>query len=207
MFYEPHKRNHGLRYDPFKALIVPRPIGWISSLRADGAVNLAPYSFFNGISARPPMVMFASEGEKDSLRNVRDTREFVCNFVSRDLAVAMNDTSAPLPHGTSEFGYAGLTAVPSHIVSPPRVAEAKAALECKLLQVVAVDDLEGQPTDRFLVIGQVVGVHIDDAMITDGMVIATRMRALARLGYNDYASVDEAFEITRPKGGANELAV
>ncbi len=121
MFYEPRLRNHGLSHDPLKALVAPRPIGWISSLGADGTVNLAPYSFFNMVSDRPPIVMFSSDGRKDSLRNVEETGEFVCNIVTTDFTHQMNTSSAPYPHGVNEFEKAGLAMEPSRLVKPPRV--------------------------------------------------------------------------------------
>ena len=198
-FYEP-QNGHGLPHDPFKAILAPRPIGWISSLDAQGRVNLAPYSFFNGFGSSPPIVGFSSEGRKDSLHNVEATGEFVCNLVSRELAEAMNLTAAALPSGTDEMAAAGLAAAPSRCVRPPRVALSPAALECKLLQVLTLQDLAGNPTGAHLVLGQVVGVHIDPRYLKDGIFDTAAARPIARCGYRgDYAEVDQLFEMIRPK--------
>src|SRR6185312_2406434 len=138
-FYEP-RRGHGLPHDPFKAIVAPRPIGWISSIDSTGRVNLAPYSFFNAFCEAPPIIGFSSGGRKDSQRNAEETGEFVFNLATRRQAEAMNRTSAPLPHGVSEFEVAGLTAAASRLVKPPRVADAPAALECKLVLVLPIKD-------------------------------------------------------------------
>lgn len=201
MFYDAERNDHGLPHDPFKALISPRPIGWISSLSKDGKVNLAPYSFFNAISSKPNMVMVSSEGLKDTIRNIAETGEFVCSLATFDLRMEMNQTSAPLPHGESEFVHAGLTPVPSHKVRPPRVGESPVALECVTVEVRALVDRHGRTLDRHVAIGEVVGVHIDDGLIVDGRVDITRARPIARLGYKDYAVIDQVFELTRPPGG------
>jgi flavin reductase (DIM6/NTAB) family NADH-FMN oxidoreductase RutF len=192
--------GHGLPHDPFKALVAPRPIGWISSLDKQGRVNLAPYSFFNAISDKPHMVAFSSAGTKDSLQNILETGEFVCSMATYDLRDAMNATSATLPHGTSEFDHAGLEAAPSFRVKPPRVKAAPAALECKLLQTVPLVSLEGEQSYT-LVIGQVVAIYIDDAMIKNGLVDTAALDLIARGGYHDYfrASAANRFSITRPK--------
>lgn len=203
MFYEPALRNHGLKFDPFKALVAPRPIGWISSLSPDGKVNLAPYSYFNAVASRPPLVLFSSEGDKDSTKNIRQTGEFCCSIVGLELAQQMNQTSAALPHGMSEFGFSGLTPAPSRLVKPPHVREARAALECRLLDIIQPVTLEGTKADNFIVLGQVVGIHVDDTIIEDGRVRADKLKPLSRLGYNDYAAVEQVFEMIRPdyKGG------
>lgn len=201
MFYDAERNDHGLPHDPFKALISPRPIGWISSLSKDGKVNLAPYSFFNAISSKPNMVMVSSEGLKDTIRNIAETGEFVCSLATFDLRMEMNQTSAPLPHGESEFAHAGLTPVSSHKVRPPRVGESPVALECVTVEVRALVDRHGRTLDRHVAIGEVVGVHIDDGLIVDGRVDITRARPIARLGYKDYAVIDQVFELTRPPGG------
>jgi flavin reductase (DIM6/NTAB) family NADH-FMN oxidoreductase RutF len=199
MFYEPSKRNHGLPYDPLKAIIAPRPIGWITTMGRDGKVNLAPYSFFNGFSTRPPIVGYSGEGEKDSVALAEETGEFVCSLATYDLREQMNATSATLPRGTNEMEVAGIEAAPSRMVKPPRVAASPCAMECKWLQTIHLKDLDGNPVDRYLVLGMVVGVHIEDRFIKDGMVDTAAMRPIARLGYNDYAVVDSVFSITRPK--------
>jgi len=197
-FYEPRK-GHGLPHDPFKAIVAPRPIGWISSLDAEGRVNLAPYSFFNGASSRPPIVYFSSEGRKDSLANVEATGEFVCNLATRELADAMNRTSAPVAHGVDEMALAGLAPAPSRCVRAPRVAIAPAALECKLLQIVTLKGLDGVSTGAHLVLGEVVGVHIDPAYLKDGIFDTAAARPIARCGYQgDYAEVSSLFQMFRP---------
>jgi flavin reductase (DIM6/NTAB) family NADH-FMN oxidoreductase RutF len=198
VFYEPAKRNHGLPHDPFKAIVTPRPIGWISSLDRDGNLNLAPYSYFNAIATHPPMVMFSSESAKDSVANIEQTKEFVCNLVTWDLRDAMNKSSATVPHHVNEFELAGLEAAPSRLVKPPRVAASPCALECKLLQIVPLKDIEGRPVNVFTVIGQVVGVHIDEQFIKDGILDTAAMVPIARCGYRQYARGDEIFEMTRP---------
>lgn len=197
MFYQP-RSGHPLRHDPFKAIVAPRPIGWISSISADGVVNLAPYSFFTAVSGRPPMVIFASEGFKDSISNVEATREFVVNLATRPLADRMNETSRAHPSGIDEFGPAGLTPVASTLVRPPRVAESPAALECRVTQMVPLVDLEGNAGDRLMAIGEVIGVHIDEAYLANGMFDMVAARTIARCGYRDYAEVTGLFQMTRP---------
>ena len=198
MFYDAVKNDHGLRYDPFKAIVAPRPIGWITSMSAKGEINLAPYSYFNGISNRPNVVMFSSEGRKDSVAFVEETREFVCSLTTWDLREQMNATSAPLARGINEMERAGLTPAPSRLVKPPRVAESPCALECKLLKIVGLDDIDGKPTDRHVVFGQVVGVHIDDRFIKDGLLDTAALKPIARCGYDQYAVVESVFSMTRP---------
>ena len=198
MFYE-LAEGHGLPHDPFKAIVAPRPIGWISTLGPDGALNLAPYSFFNALGTDPHLVMFSSEGEKDSVTFARATGEFVASFASADLAERINASSVDAPRGVSEFGYAGLTPVPSRLVGPPRVAEAHAALECKVTEIFRPRGLDGHSGDRFMVIGEVVGIHIDDAVMTDGPFDIVKAGGLGRLGYMDYAVVTETFAMRRPK--------
>jgi flavin reductase (DIM6/NTAB) family NADH-FMN oxidoreductase RutF len=198
MFYEPIKRNHGLPHDPFKAIVAPRPIGWISSMDGQGRVNLAPYSFFNGVASFPPMVMFASEGSKDSVSNIRETMEFVCNLATWDLRDAMNRTSAAVPHEINEFELAGLTPAPSQLVKPPRVAEAPCALECKATDIVQMKGADGAPRENYVVFGEVVGIHIDEQYIKNGILDSAAMKPIARLGYRDYSVVTELFQMTRP---------
>jgi flavin reductase (DIM6/NTAB) family NADH-FMN oxidoreductase RutF len=202
MFYTTRSNDHGLPHDPFKAIVAPRPIGWISSMSARGEINLAPYSFFNGVSSRPPIVCFSSEGRKDSLDFAEETGEFVCNLATWDLREAMNLTSAPYPRGIDEMREAGLTPAPSRLVKPPRVAQAPCALECKWLQTVSVRDLDGRPIDRHVVFGQVVGVHIEDRFIRNGLLDTAAMKPIARCGYNEYAVVEAVFSIVRPEVAA-----
>ncbi len=198
-FYEPAK-GHGLAHDPFKAIVAPRPIGWISSIDAQGRVNLAPYSFFNAVCDTPPMVMFSSSGWKDSVSNVEATREFVCNLVTRALAAKMNLTSAMLPHGVNEFEFAGLEAAGSCLVRPPRVAEAPAALECKLVEIVRLRGLDGRHLDQYVTIGQVVGVHIERAFLKDGLFDLLATHPVQRAGYAaDYTEGTTGFQMKRPQ--------
>jgi flavin reductase (DIM6/NTAB) family NADH-FMN oxidoreductase RutF len=198
-FYEPSK-GHGLAHDPFKALVAPRPIGWISTCDAGGRVNLAPYSFFNAVCDRPPMVMFSSAGWKDTVANIQATGEFVCNLVTRPLAGKMNQTSAALPHGVNEFEFAKLPAVASRIVAPPRVAEAPAALECKLVEIVRLHSANGATLDQHLTIGEVVGVHIDRAYLKDGLFDLLATHPVQRAGYAaDYTEATTGFTMKRPQ--------
>jgi flavin reductase (DIM6/NTAB) family NADH-FMN oxidoreductase RutF len=199
MFYEPEQRDPRLPHDPFKAIVAPRPIGWISSISAGGQVNLAPYSFFNAVASKPNIVMFSSEGIKDSVSNIRETKEFVCSLATWDLREKMNQTSAPYARGVNEFERAGLEPAPSRIVKPPRVAASPCALECKLLQITELNDLEGKPLNRYSVFGQVVGVHIDDRFIRDGMLDTAAMKPITRAGYHEYAVMTEAFTMVRPE--------
>jgi flavin reductase (DIM6/NTAB) family NADH-FMN oxidoreductase RutF len=195
MFYDAVKNDHGFQFDPFKALVVPRPIGWVSSLSAEGQANLAPYSFFNAFSQAPHYVAFGSGPRKDSLRNIEATGEFAFSLATFDLRERMNATSAHVK--TDEFELAGLTKAPCRMIRPPRVAESPAALECRLFQVVPLPDDDGHAED-FLVIGRVVGIHIDDRFIQDGRVDTAAMRPIARLGYSEYATVTEVWRMRRP---------
>jgi flavin reductase (DIM6/NTAB) family NADH-FMN oxidoreductase RutF len=198
MFYEPFKRDRAvLPHDPFKALVTPRPIGWISTIDAENRANLAPYSFFNAVSDNPHIVAFASDGRKDSLVNAEACGEFVCNLATWDLREAMNTTSATLPPGDDEFVHAGLATAPSILVRPPRVAASPWALECKTLAVFPMATLDGR-TRYYLVTGQVVGVYIDDRFIVNGRVDTAAMKPIARLGYDEYSLTDSAFRLTRP---------
>ncbi|MHA1528970.1 MAG: flavin reductase family protein [Alphaproteobacteria bacterium] len=204
MFYRPAD-GHGLPHDPFKALVTPRPIGWISTLDAQGRANLAPYSFFNGCGDAPPMVMFAQTGRKsrpepvkDSVANIRETGEFACNIVSQALKEAMNLSSGTYQPEVDEFELAGLTKAPGISISAPHVAEAPAVLECKLVKVV--DDLPSWREHAFniMIIGEVVGVHIDDAIVKDGRIDTLGYNPVARLGYKDYTTVTDIWAMERP---------
>ncbi len=203
MFYETEGNRHGLPHDPLKSCIVPRPIGWISTISRDGAVNLAPYSFFNGVASDPPMVMFASNGRqphgvKDSVTNCEETGEFVVNLATWDLRKQMNLTSAPTVPEDDEMALVGLEAEPARLVRPPRVKASPIHLECRYVQTVDLPCTD--PADRnAVVIGQVIGVHIRDDVLTDGLVDVAKLRPVARLGYMDYAVVDESFAMTFPK--------
>jgi flavin reductase (DIM6/NTAB) family NADH-FMN oxidoreductase RutF len=206
MHYATSGRAPGVKFDPFKALVVPRPIGWVATLGPDGVPNLAPYSFFNGISDSPPMVMFSSAGQKDSLRNVLATGEFTCSMANWDLREAMNLSSAPVNPGVDEFKLAGLETAPSLCIKPPRVAAAPAALECRLWKTIELPQREARPGARHapvaytLVIGEVVAIYVNDNFIEDGIVQTAKMQPLARLGYMDYAVVtaESMFTMNRP---------
>lgn len=200
LFYEPHLRDRALLpHDPFKALVAPRPIGWVSTMNADGRVNLAPYSFFNAVGEAPAMLAFSSYGAKDSSTFAGELREFVWNLATFDLRQAMNDTSAPLPRGASEFERAGLEMAPSRLVAPPRVAASRCSMECMVVQHLQLHDINGHPVDQYLVIGQVVGVHLDEAAIVNGVVDTAALRPIARCGGPaDYAVVESVFRMVRP---------
>jgi flavin reductase (DIM6/NTAB) family NADH-FMN oxidoreductase RutF len=199
MHYDTAKNNHGLRFNPFKALVAPRPIGWIGTIDGEGRRNLAPYSFFNAVSDRPPMVMFSSAGRKDSVCNIEETGEFTCSLATWDLRARMNMSSAAVAHEVDEFALSGLTPAASRMVKAPRVAESPAAFECKLWKVVEL------PADRghnyIVVFGSVIGVYIDDAFVKDGVVDTGAMKPIARMGYMEYSVVrpDTVFALNRPE--------
>ena len=199
-YYEPAK-GHGLRHDPFNAIIAPRPIGWISSRDRQGNVNLAPYSFFNGFNYRPPIIGFSSVSWKDSVANIQETGEFVWNLATMDLARQMNATSAHVAHGVDEFELAGLTAVPGRLVKVPRVAESPVAFECRLSQIVQLQGADGNKVQAWLTLGEVVAVHIDKAFIKDGVYQTALARPITRGGRSgDYFEIrpDAMFEMPRP---------
>jgi len=198
MFYATDRPDHGLPHDPFKAIVAPRPIGWITTMSAAGAINLAPYSYFNGVLSRPPVVMFSSEGRKDSLAFVEETKEFVCNLATWDLREKMNQTSAPYRRGVNEMEAAGLTAAPCRLVKPPRVSESPCALECRYLQTIPLHDENGNALNGWVVIGRVLGVHIDERFIKDGLLDTAAMRPIQRCGYHDYSVATETFTMVRP---------
>lgn len=191
-------RAEGLSHNPFKALVAPRPIGWISSLDAQGRANLAPYSFFNAVSDDPPIVMFSSSGWKHTVANVEATGEFVCNLATAHLQAQLNVSSAPVAAEVDEFELSGLEKAPSRLVRVPRVAAARAALECRLLRIVQLEDLAGSICGSHVVFGQVVGIHIDDAVVANGRIDMSRLQLLARLGYKDYSVTSDVFEMDRP---------
>lgn len=191
MFYEP-KDGHGLPHNPFKAIVAPRPIGWIST-RSHQGDNLAPYSFFNALADAPPQVMFAGD-LADSIRNARETGEFAVNIVGEAAMAAMNQTSKALPRGADEFAFAGVKKAECRRIDCPCVAGAPAVLECRLSHVV---QLLGQ--QNWLVIGEVVGIHIDETCLTDGLLDVEKYRPVARMGYHDYAVIREVVEMKRPR--------
>ncbi|SDE27939.1 NADH-FMN oxidoreductase RutF, flavin reductase (DIM6/NTAB) family [Mycolicibacterium neoaurum] len=191
----------GLPHDPFNAIVGPRPIGWISTVNPEGVRNLAPYSFFNGFNYRPPIIGFSSVGWKDSVANIEATGEFVWNLATRDLAVAMNQTSASLPPDEDEFVRAGLTPAPSRTVAAPRVLESPVNFECALTQLIQLRDTAGDPVDTWMVLGQVIAVHIDRQWLVDGVYDTTGPRPILRAGgpanYSE-AGPDGVFTMQRP---------
>lgn len=200
-YYEP-ALGHGLKHDPFNAIIAPRPIGWISSQDAKGNVNLAPYSFFNAFCYTPPIIGFASTGIKDSFTNIQETKEFCWNLVTRDLAERMNMTSATVPRGVDEFGLAGLTKAPSRKVAVPRVAESPVSFECRLTQVLQLEGADGKKSASWMTFGEVVAVHIDKTLIKDGVYQTSQAHPIVRAGrQGDYFEIrpDAMFEMLRPR--------
>jgi flavin reductase (DIM6/NTAB) family NADH-FMN oxidoreductase RutF len=204
MFYETKDNRHGLPHDPFKSCIVPRPIGWISTISAANVVNLAPFSFFNGVTSDPPMVMFSCNGldprpTKDSLANCAETGEFVFNLATWDLREHMNRTSAAIDPDADEFELAGLEKAPSVLVKAPRVKASPIHMECLVHQIVELPSTNAKARNA-LVLGRVVGIHIDESVLTDGLVDMSKARPIARLGYMDYTRVDYVFDMQRPVG-------
>jgi flavin reductase (DIM6/NTAB) family NADH-FMN oxidoreductase RutF len=197
-FYEP-RLGHRLPHDPFNAIVGPRPIGWIASRDEAGRLNLAPYSFFNAFNYTPPIIGFASLGRKDTVENLSRTGEFVWNLVTRPLAEAMNASCASVPHGVSEFELAGLTPVASRIVGVPRVGESPVAFECRVTQQVLLQGADGQPTQSWVTFGEVVGVHIDESLLKDGIYDTAAARPVLRGGGpGDYFEIDRLFRMKRP---------
>lgn len=190
--------GHGLKYNPFKALISPRPIGWISSRSADEVSNLAPYSFFNALSENPPLLGFSSSGRKDSLRNIEATGAFVHNVAGMALVEQMNATSAPYGDEVSEIEAVGLKTLPGEMVNVPRLADAPASFECKLVEIKQLEDHKGAKLNNYLIIGEVVRVHIQSCLIVDGMIDEAVVAAVGRLGYFNYAAVKDIFALARP---------
>ena len=198
MDYDPRSEPHNLAHDPTTSLVVPRPIGWISTISPTGVVNLAPYSFFNLIASHPPFVMFASNTRKHSQNYSQSGGEFVFNLATYELRTEMNISGGDYPEGVSEPALAKLAMAPSRLVKPPRVARSPIALECLYAQTVALKSATGKLHKYEVVIGEVVNVHIDDAVIVDGMIDMARIRPIARLGYRgDYTVVDNIFEMKR----------
>ena len=199
-FYEP-RHGHRLPHDPFNAIVGPRPIGWISSHNAAGALNLAPYSFFNAFNYTPPIVGFASIGYKDSVRNIEQTGEFAWNLVTRPLAETMNQTCASVPPEVSEFELAGLTPAASQVISVPRVMESPVSFECRVTQIVQLQAADGQKVPTWLVLGEVVAVHILQTLLKDGVYdTANAGHILRGGGPADYFSVgpEQLFRMRRP---------
>jgi len=202
MFYKTSD-HHGLKHDPFKAMVAPRPIAWVSTLSANGVLNLAPFSFFNAMSDNPPTVVIGFSGghieggPKDTLDNITETGEYVCN-VTYELRDAMNITSQTASRSQNEFELANLTPIPSTLVTPPRLKESPVNMECKLLQVIDLPcDKEG--SSNTMLLGQVVGIHISDEILHEGMIDMSKFQQLSRLGYRDYSAVQEVFSLARPE--------
>jgi flavin reductase (DIM6/NTAB) family NADH-FMN oxidoreductase RutF len=199
MFYSTDSNRHGLSHDPFKAIVTPRPIGWIGSKGRDGSINLSPYSFFNAVCDTPKIIMFSSDGRKDSARNAEETGVFTANLVSRNLVDQMNASSVAVPYGVDEFAVAGLTAKAATLVDAPYVAEAFAVLECRVTEIRNPMTLSGVPAGNIMVFGEVVGIHIDEAIIREGRLDMELARPMGRMGYLDYGEASSVFEIRRPK--------
>ena len=200
MFYTTQNNDHGLAHDPFKALVAPRPIGWIGTTAPDGTDNLAPYSYFNAVCDDPKMVMFSSDGIKDTVTNIEASGEFTASLASRHLAEKMNMSSVDAPPHEDEFAHAGLTAKRGILVDAPLVGEAFSALECKVVEMFRPKTLDGALAGYIMVIGQVVGIHIDTEVVNSARRIDMQKAApLARLGYRDYSDGSQVFEMIRPK--------
>jgi flavin reductase (DIM6/NTAB) family NADH-FMN oxidoreductase RutF len=207
-FYDPAK-GHGLPHDPLNAIVAPRPIGWISSRDPAGVLNLAPYSFFNAFNYRPPILGFSCIGKKHTLTNVERTKEFVWNLATRPLAEAMSLSSAAVPESVDEFEIARLTPIPSRMVSVPRVGESPVAMECRMSQIVRLTDVGGQAIDTWLVLGQVVGVHIATRLLKEGVFDTAAAEPVLRAGgIGTYFGIssDMRFEIARSPTGASSYA-
>jgi len=199
-FYEP-RNGHGLKHDPFNAIVAPRPIGWVSSRGAAGNINLAPYSFFNAFCYKPPIIGFSSTSRKDSVQNIEETGEFVWNLATMNLAKQMNATAAHVARNVSEFEIAGLTPEPCRLVNVPRVAESPVSFECKLCEVIQLKGADGTRAEAWLTLGEVVAIHIDKTMIKDGVYQTALAQPIVRAGRKgDYFVIreDAIFEMTRP---------
>ncbi|MDP6038538.1 MAG: flavin reductase family protein [Candidatus Latescibacteria bacterium] len=203
MFFTPENQPAELKHNPLNAIVVPRPIGWISTLDSNGRVNLAPYSFFNAVAYHPPQVMFASTsahahgGLKDSIKNAQATGEFAVNLATWDLRKQMNASAVPAPSHIDEFEYAGLTPEPSQLIGAPRVAESPIHLECTYTQTVHLAT-DNPASPNTVVFGRVIGIHIQNTAITDGKIDVPRLQPIGRLGYLDYVRVTESFSMDRP---------
>ena len=211
MYYSTEKNDHGLPFNPYKSIVVPRPIGWITTLDRNGNVNLAPYSQFNNLGYDPPYVMFSASHKvdamtrKDTVSNIIETGEFVCNMATHDLRDAVARSAEISDPYVDELAAVGLSRAQSSLVKPPRVLESPVHLECKFHTTLILPGYTATNTTH-VVVGQVVGVHIDDDAFTpDGKIDIARLRPLARMGYQDYASIDETFEITPQGNNAAQL--
>ncbi|TGG93591.1 flavin reductase family protein [Natronospirillum operosum] len=197
MFYK-MSEGHGLPHDPFKAILAPRPIGWISTVDVHGVHNLAPYSFFGAVSSNPHMIGFSSEGLKDSVANAKTSGEFVYNVASIDLLHEMNTTSQGVAPEIDEFKLANLDSLPCSLVAPRRVAQAPASMECRVVHCTQLQGVDGKLTQRYMVIGQVLAIHIRDDLLAEGRFNTAGANLLARCGYRDYTAVEKVFELHRP---------
>ena len=199
-FYEP-AQGHGLKHNPFNSIVAPRPIGWVSTVSRNDGFNLAPYSFFNAFNYKPPIIGFSSVGDKDSVKNIRENPEFVWNLATRSLAQQMNTTSAMVERSIDEAELAGLEMTPSKLVKPLRVASSPASFECRLSQILQLQSAAGEKMESWLVLGEVIGVWIDPAMIEDGVYITERAQPILRGGGPaDYFMADgnTKFQMHRP---------
>jgi flavin reductase (DIM6/NTAB) family NADH-FMN oxidoreductase RutF len=200
-YYEP-ETGHGLAHDPFNAIVGPRPIGWVSTTGKDGSVNLAPYSFFNAFNYHPPIIGFSSVGAKDSLRNCQETGEFVWNLATKTLAEQMNASCAAVSYGTDEFDLAKLTKLPSRLIAPPRIAESPVNFECKVIEIIRLKSHKGVPADSWLVLGEVIAVHIDQSLLKDGTFDTFNADIILRAGGpSAYARItpETRFDMHRPR--------
>lgn len=204
MFYDAGRDDHGLAHDPFKAMVAPRPIGWIGTAGRDGSHNLAPHSFFNIISEQPKLVMFSCSDPKNTLKNCEETGVFTASMVSRDLSETMNVSSIDAPYGVSEFELAGLTPVRGRMVDAPYVGEAWGALECRVTDIYRPKGLDGVESRSHVIVGQVVCIHIDETVITAGRIDLDKASLVARMGYRDYCDTSSSFEMVRPKWPTRE---
>jgi flavin reductase (DIM6/NTAB) family NADH-FMN oxidoreductase RutF len=200
-YYEP-ETGHGLAHDPFNAIVGPRPIGWVSTTGKDGSVNLAPYSFFNAFNYHPPIIGFSSVGAKDSLRNCQETGEFVWNLATKTLAEQMNASCAAVSYGTDEFDLAKLTKLHSRLIAPPRIAESPVNFECKVIEIIRLKSHKGVPADSWLVLGEVIAVHIDQSLLKDGTFDTFNADIILRAGGpSAYARItpETRFDMHRPR--------
>lgn len=198
MFYDPRTEKHGLKHSPVTALVIPRPIGWISTIGPGGKVNLAPYSFFNLVSGHPPWLMFSSAPKKNSQTNAELTGEFTFSLATWNLREVMNASSGEFPEHESEPEAVGIEMAPARNVKPPRVAASPVAIECKYNKTVDLIASDGKQNRSHLVLGEVVGIHIDESIIVDGMLDVRKMQPIARMGYMDYCVVNDFFSMARP---------
>jgi flavin reductase (DIM6/NTAB) family NADH-FMN oxidoreductase RutF len=204
MQYDPRTEPHNMAHNPVTSLVIPRPIGWISSMGPTGIINLAPYSFFNIVASDPPFVVFSSSTRKHSQANVETAGEFVLNMATYDLRNEMNLTSGTYDDTVSEPDVAKLETVSSRYVKPPRVARAPIALECNYLKTVELLGSTGRRSTSTLIVGEVINIYIDDSVIVDGQIDVSKIRPIARLGYMDYTVVDTIFTMHRPKVDAGK---